>query len=436
MSILVVSASHHTAGVDALQALALDPAGVAKLAHALTAGEVVDEAVVLSTCNRTEVYVNTERFHAGLELVVEQLAISSGLGPVELQGLCAVYYDEAAVAHLFTVTAGLDSVVVGESQVLGQVRGALTAGQQAGTVGTALNSLFQQALRVGKRVQHETSVGSAGRSLVSAAVDLLAHRGVDLEGRTVVVLGAGSIASLAAHTAADRGGQVVVVNRTLARAQRLAERVQGRARPLAELPHALAEADVLITCVGARGTVVGVEDLLGSPVRAVIDLAVPADVDPAVAGLVPLIDLATLRAEQVDVASASEVQAGRELVAVEVADFLGARRAATVTPTVVALRTMAAEVVSAEMSRLTGKVPDLTGAQLQEVQQTVRRVVDKLLHRPTVRLQARAATDGGTDYVDALRELFALDPEQVSAVSRPRVVAADLPVDVGHRGPA
>ncbi len=423
MSILVVSASHHGASVESLNALALDADGVVKLVHALTASEQVSEAVVLSTCNRTEVYVQAERFHAGLETVMTELAAGSALPEAELRRICTVFYDEAAVGHLFAVASGLESMVVGENQILGQVRGALTACQQAGTVGTALNSLFQQALRVGKRVQHETSVGSAGRSLVSAAVDVLTGRHGDLAGQTVVVLGAGSIASLAAHTLAGVGAGVVVVNRTLAKAQRLAEQVEGRALPLTELPQALAEADVLVSCVGAPGTVVGVEDVRGTPLRAVVDLAMPADVDPRVGDLMTLVDLATLREEQCDTASAEEVRAATELVAGEVSDFLGARRAATVTPTVVALRTMAAEVVSAEMSRLRGKTPDLSADQLHEVERTVRRVVDKILHQPTVRLQAHAATEGGTGYADALRELFALDPERVEAVSRARYVS-------------
>lgn len=430
MSILVISASHHGAGVEALNALALDAAGVTKMVHGLTASEGVDEAVVLSTCNRTEVYAHVERFHAGLETIVAELSTSSSLSATELQQICSVYYDEAAVGHLFSVASGLESMVVGESQILGQVRQALTTSQQAGTVGSALNSLFQQALRVGKRVQHETSVGSAGRSLVTAAVSSLGRRAVALEGRTVVVLGAGAIAGLAAHTVAGAGADVLVVNRTLEKAQRLAEQVGGRARPLSELTQSLAGADVLICCVGAPGTVIGLEQVQASPLRAVVDLAMPADVDPRVGDVLPLVNLASLQADQSDTASTAEVQTATDLVAGEVADFLGARRAARVTPTVVALRTMAAEVVSSEMSRLTGKVPDLEAEQLHEVERTVRRVVDKILHQPTVRLRASAASGGSTDYTDALRELFALDAEQVDAVSR----LTDVPRGVGTGG--
>ncbi|WP_114558893.1 glutamyl-tRNA reductase [Desertihabitans aurantiacus] len=417
MSILVVSASHRGASLESLNALALDTAGVTKLAHGLTDTEVVDEAVVLSTCNRTEVYVHVEKFHAGLEVVVEALSQASGLSPLELQRICSVYYDEAAVGHLFAVAAGLESMVVGESQILGQVRHALSTSQQAGTVGSALNSLFQQALRVGKRAQTETSIGAAGRSLVGAAVESLSRLGVGLGGRTVVVLGAGSIASLAAHTAADAGASVVVVNRTLAKAQRLAEQVDGAARPLGELTAALAGAEVLITCVGAPGTVVGPELVQGTPLLGVVDLALPADVDTRVGQLVPLVNLERLQRELAGSAGATEVAAARELVSGEVSDFLGARRAAKVAPTVVALRTMAAEVVSAEMARLVGKAPGLDSAQLHEVERTVRRVVDKILHQPTVRLQSHAAAGGSLDYAGALRELFALDPVQVAAVS-------------------
>ena len=164
MSIFVLSVSHKTASVEFLSQLAMDADGAAKFADELIGSDHVDEAVVLSTCNRTELYAAVSRFHGGLEDTAEALARFAGLGVGELQNRCAVYFDEGAVAHTFAVAAGLDSVVVGESQVLGQVRGALTQAQGHGTVGTVLNSLFQQAIRVGKRVHTETRVGAAGRT--------------------------------------------------------------------------------------------------------------------------------------------------------------------------------------------------------------------------------------------------------------------------------
>ena len=178
MSILVVSVSHRSTSVGMLSRLAMDAVATAKLAEQLVSSDHIDEAVVLSTCNRTELYTSVSRFHGGLDDAVAALADLAGLTVEEVRTLCAVFFDEAAVAHTFSVTAGLDSVVLGESQILGQVRAALSLCQAQGTVGTVLNALFQQALRVGKRVQAETGIGSAGRSLVTAAYELLtAERG-------------------------------------------------------------------------------------------------------------------------------------------------------------------------------------------------------------------------------------------------------------------
>lgn len=423
MSILAVSISHKTTSVDILAKVAMDSSTSTKLAEAMMASEHVDEAVVLSTCNRTEMYASVSRFHGGLDDVTVALAQLSGVGVGELRQLCAVYFDEGAVAHTFAVSSGLDSMVVGENQILGQVKSALTACQAHGTVGTGLNALFQQALRVGKRVHTETEVGSAGRSLVTAAYEVLRNDVGPIGGRRLLVVGAGSMASLAARTAAAAGAQVTCVNRTYDRARRLAEAIGAQARPLAELEAALQQTDLIVTCTGARDVFLDAEHLLGTPVVGVVDLALPADVSEDVtnAGVV-LVNLARLVADQPDHASRAEVEAARALVSGEVNDFLGVRRAAQVAPTVVALRSMASEVVSAELARLDGRAPDLTERERQEVHRTVRRVVDKLLHQPTVRVQELSANPESVDYAAALRELFALDPQTIAAVMSPEVM--------------
>ncbi len=423
MSILAVSISHKTTSVDILAKVAMDSSTSTKLAEAMMASEHVDEAVVLSTCNRTEMYASVSRFHGGLDDVTVALAQLSGVGVGELRQLCAVYFDEGAVAHTFAVSSGLDSMVVGENQILGQVKSALTACQTHGTVGTGLNALFQQALRVGKRVHTETEVGSAGRSLVTAAYEVLRNDVGPIGGRRLLVVGAGSMASLAARTAAAAGAQVTCVNRTYDRARRLAEAIGAQARPLAELEAALQQTDLIVTCTGARDVFLDAEHLLGTPVVGVVDLALPADVSEDVtnAGVV-LVNLARLVADQPDHASRAEVEAARALVSGEVNDFLGVRRAAQVAPTVVALRSMASEVVSAELARLDGRAPDLTERERQEVHRTVRRVVDKLLHQPTVRVQELSANPESVDYAAALRELFALDPQTIAAVMSPEVM--------------
>jgi len=422
VSILVVSVSHKSTSVSDLAQLALDASASAKLAEQLIGSEHIDEAVVLSTCNRTELYASVSRFHGALDDATQALADIAGLRPGELRSLCAVFFDEGAVAHTVSVASGFDSLVLGESQILGQVKSALTLSQAHETVGTVLNSLFQQAIRVGKRVHTETGIGAAGRSLISAAYRLLTDELGALDGQRVLVVGAGAMAGLAARTAATDGAMVTCANRTLARAERLAEAVGGKAVPLADLPQALAETDVLVTCTGARTFTIGVDDLAGTPVRGIVDVALPADVAPEVtAHGVCLVNLDRLVTDQPDSASAQEIEDARDLVRAEVASFLGLRRAAQVAPTVVALRSMASAVVAGELRRLEARLPQLDDHEREQIQRSMRRIVDKLLHTPTVRVQELSAEPDAVDYAAALRVLFALDPQAVAAVMTPEV---------------
>lgn len=421
MSVLVVGISHRSAPVSVLERVALDEYGVSKLVAEVSECEYVSEVAVVSTCNRVEVYAEVDRFHGSVEALSESLAARADESRQEVAPHLYVHYDEGAVSHLFAVAAGLDSMVVGEAQILGQVREALRRGQDSGSVSTALNTVFQQALRVGKRAHAETDIDRAGQSLVSVALDQI--EGV-LVGRRVVVVGAGSMAGLAVATAARRGaGEIVVANRTPERAERLADTAGGVAVPLADLEGQVADADVLISCTGSTGLVVQTELLARRPADrslAVVDLALPHDVDPAVAELpgVSVVSLSDL-AERLHGDTAVDVDAVRRIVATEVTAFAAARRAAQVTPTVVALRSMATDVVQAEMARLGSRLPELDPVARAEVEQTVRRVADKLLHGPTVRIKELASNPTTVSYTDALAELFSLDPEAVNAVTRP-----------------
>lgn len=422
MSILVVSVSHKSTSVSHLAELALESHASTKLAEQLVDSEHIDEALVLSTCNRTELYASVSRFHGALDDATQALADVAGLRAGEVRSLCAVFFDEGAVAHMFSVASGLDSLVVGESQVLGQVKSALALGQTHQTVGPVLNSLFQQAIRVGKRVHTETGIGAAGRSLVSAAYALLSEEIGELAGRRVLVVGAGAMAGLAARTAAADGAFVTCANRTLARAERLAQAVSGTAVALPDLSDALAATDVLVTCTGARTLTIGVDDLAGTPVRGVVDLALPADVAPEVAEhAICLVNLDRLVSDQLDGASAQEIDDARALVRDEVANFLALRRAAQVAPTVVALRSMASDVVAGELRRLEARLPHLDDHERQQIQHSMRRIVEKLLHAPTVRVQELSSEPDAVDYAAALRVLFALDPQTVAAVMSPEV---------------
>jgi glutamyl-tRNA reductase len=435
MSVLVVGISHNSAPVSLLERVALDHDGVQKLITDAASCEHVSEATVIATCNRLEIYTEVERFHGSIEQISRLLVDRAGESTEAMLPHLYVHYDDGAISHLFQVAAGLDSMAVGEGQILGQTREALRRGQELGTVGPNLNLLFQQALRVGKRTRAETEIDQVAPTLVSAALDETAKVVGAVEGKHVVVIGAGAMAGLATATASRLGaGRLSIVNRSVDRAVRLAVQYSGEAVRLADLGDELARADIVISCTGSSGTII--DRALLSRVRgdverplALIDLALPHDIDPDVADLagVRRVGLAELGDLLHGGATGREVQEVRRILGEEVTAFLAARRQASVTPTVVALRSMATNVVDAEMTRLEGRLPELDEAVRDEIRQTVRRVADKLLHEPTVRVKELANEQGAVSYAAALAELFALDPEAVDAVTRPVVVEEGTP---------
>jgi glutamyl-tRNA reductase len=430
MSVLVVGVSHKTAPVSVLERLALDGDAVTKLVNDVAESEHVLEATALATCNRVEIYAEVDRFHGSVETVSRLLCERAGQRPEDVVPHLYVHYDDGAVSHLFNVAAGLDSMVVGEGQILGQARDALRLGQETGTLGPALNVLFQQALRVGKRAHAETDIDRAAPSLVTAALDRATEHVGPVAGKRVVVVGAGAMASLAVATVSRLGAvDIGIANRTDAHAARLAELYGGRVAALSDLEAEIAAADILISCTGAAGVVLSLGQVAAARMHAteplaVLDLALPHDVDPAVAELpgIELVGLARLAEELHDGETGSDIVAVRDIVTEEINAFLSARRSASVTPTVVALRTMATGVVEAEVERLLMRLPDLDPQIRAEVELSVRRVADKLLHQPTVRVKELANETGAVSYAAALAELFALDSEAVEAVTRPEGV--------------
>lgn len=431
MSVLVVGLSHRSAPVAVLERAAVTGDDLAKLLHAVHASPNVAEAAIVSTCNRVEIYTVVDKFHGGVSAISELLALHSGAPLDDLAQHLYVHYEERAVQHAFAVACGLESMVVGEGQILGQLRQAFRLAQEQGTLGRELHDVLQQALRVGKRAHHETGIDKAGASLVSVGLEIAARHLGPLGGARALVVGAGSMSSLAAATLSRAGArEVVIANRTHARAERLAASldVPARAIELSALDAALAEADLVVSCTGATGLVLTAAQLAASGVgsggrsRFFLDLALPHDIEREIRDLpgVALAGLDDLRtAEEAARAVGPEaVEAVRRIVREEVEGYLGAARAAAVAPTVVALRSKAAEVVAAELSRLAGRLPDLDERAAKEIDQTVRRVVDKLLHAPTVRVKELAAAPGGDSYADALRELFDLDPKAPEAVAR------------------
>ena len=430
MTLLNVGFSHHTASLDVLERYVLSREQADKLAADLARSDYVDEALVVTTCNRVEVYADTERFHAGIDDVTDLLARHCGADPAELTAILHVRYDEAVVAHAFTVAAGLDSMAVGETEILGQMRAALRHGQDGLTVGPVLNGLIQHALRVGKRVHAETELDGVARSLVDLGFALVAGRLGDLAGTRVLVVGAGSMAALSTSLLArTHHADVLVVNRTPSKAQRLAVDYGATAIDLADLAAALDEVDLVVSCTGAPGSVLRL-DLVGpalarrDPARgplALLDLGMPRDLTPEVAAL-PGTSVLDLRA----IAGRSDIPASvidpvRAIVGAEVDAYADALARAEASPTVAALRSMAGDVVELELGRLWQRAPELTDAERAEVQRAVHRVVEKLLHTPTVRAKELRETPAGSSYADALRELFALDPTRVGAITHGEV---------------
>ncbi|UNB51717.1 glutamyl-tRNA reductase [Mycolicibacterium sp. YH-1] len=432
MSVLLFGVSHRSAPVSVLEQLSTGESDQAKIVDQLLQSELVSEAMILSTCNRVEVYAVVEAFHGGLSVVGQVLSEHAAMSLSDLTKYAYVRYAEAAVEHLFAVASGLDSAVIGEQQVLGQVRRSYAAAEANQAVGRTLHELSQRALSVGKRVHSETGIDAAGASVVSVALDMADGKLGGLAGRTATIVGAGSMGALAAAHLMRAGiGRVHIVNRSLPRAQRLAQNlteqgVEAFAVSLDDLSDALTDTDVVVSCTGAVRPVVSLADahrgLVGRPENCqlvICDLGMPRDVDPAVAGLpgIYMVDMDRIQREPSARAAAADAEAARVIVATEVANYLAGQRMAEVTPTVTALRQRAADVVEAELLRLDNRLPGLDSTHRDEVARTVRRVVDKLLHAPTVRVKQLAGAPGGDSYAEALRELFELDPQAVDAVA-------------------
>jgi glutamyl-tRNA reductase len=423
--VIVVGLNHRTVPVDLLERMTLPERESAKVLHDLAAREHLLEVVALSTCNRTEIYARCTHFHAAVGDVIDFLSAYSGASPQEFESHLYTYYDDAAISHLFAVAAGLDSMIVGEHEILGQVRHAWQTAVHEQTASQLLSRLFKHAVESGKRVRTETGVSRHPVSIPSAAVAVAAEHLGTLEDARVIVVGAGHMGSGLASTLRSRGvAHVAVANRTFGRAQELAARIDGDAIPLTELADSLVDADVLLTSTASsevlveRATIEMVMACRNGRPLLVVDVALPRDVDPGVRELndVTLLDLDDLKdfAQRSAERRRSEIGKVREILASEIERYRGERAAREVAPLVKALREMGDGVRSGELDRFRAKLAKLDPDTRALVDAITEGVVNKLLHEPTIRIKDAAGTPRGDYYADALANLFDLpiDPEK------------------------
>lgn len=420
MPVVVIGVNHRTAPLGVLEAMTVGDAALGKTLHALLTKEHVSEAVVLSTCNRTEVYAVAEKFHGGYADVRAVLAELAFLDPEDFADHLYVHHDSAAVAHLFDVVSGLDSAVLGEHEIQGQVKTAWEKARREGAAGTTLNLLFRHALEAGKRARSETGIGQGTASVSYAAVALAAQQLGSLDGRRAIVLGAGEMGSSMAESLAAAGvAELVVANRTHDKAKALAESVGGRAIRFAELADELVDADVVLTSTGASSVLLTRADVetamtaRGGKPLVLVDIAVPRDIEPSVAEVpgVTVLDMDDLGAfaDRGLAERRREIDAVRVILDEELERFRAATSAREVAPVIVALREAAEAVRAAELDRARSRLGDLDDLQLASVEKLTQGLVAKLLHQPTVSLRQAAGTAKGDRLVQALRDLFDID---------------------------
>ncbi|MFN8034949.1 MAG: glutamyl-tRNA reductase [Acidimicrobiia bacterium] len=441
MSVIVVGLNHHTAPVELLERLTVASEQLPKALHALDQRDHLAEVVVLSTCNRTEIYARSTRFHAAVQDIHDFLVDHASADARDVADHLYTYYDDAAVAHLFGVAAGVDSMIIGEGEILGQVREAWQVAEREHTAGQLLSRVFKHAVEVGKRSRTETGISRHAVSVSSAAVALAAETLGGLTGRRILVLGAGEVGRGMAVALAGAGvADIVVANRTPVRAEELATRIGGRAVPIAEIASQLETADVLLTSTGAvdvvieRGEVEAVMARRDGRALLIVDVAVPRDVDPGVQQIfgVELFDMDDLKTftERSMEQRAREIGKVREIIAAELDRHRAERSAREVAPLVTALRTRAAGIRDGELDRFAGKLESLQPDQRRAVEALLDGVVNKLLHDPTVVLKETAGTARGELYADALAALFDLPADDPSAPDGAAEAAtADEPAD-------
>lgn len=404
--------------LDRFERFAVASEDIAKLAQVLVAKDHLSEVVVLSTCNRTEIYGLAERFHGAYADVRQVMSDLSGLPVDQFHQDLYVHWDDAAVHHLFSVVAGLDSAVIGESEILGQVRDAWASAQADGTAGSTLNLLFRRALETGKRARRETTIAQHTTSVSGAAVELAAAHS-ELSDASVLVIGAGAMARSMARTVATVSGSLTVANRSLERAGILAEEIGARSIGLSDLADALAAADVVLSATGAVEPVLTYDDVAAAVGRRdgrpllMVDVAMPRDIDPGASAIdgVALLDMDDVRVlTQAGLERRrDEIAAVLEIVDDEVLRYRQETTAREAGPVIGALRASLEQTRIAEIERYAGRLDQLDPEARELVEQLTRSMIAKVVHQPTVGLREAAGTLRGDRLCEATRSLFDLD---------------------------
>jgi glutamyl-tRNA reductase len=420
MHLIVVGLSHRTAPVEQREKAALTDGGARALLRDLVDDPAILEAVTISTCNRTEVYVRAEDGSRAEEIVCDAIVAHTEISRDELDCARYAHREERTVSHLLRVAASLDAMVVGESEIQGQVRTAYERAKEEDTVGPVLDSLFRKALETGKRVRHETAIGAGAVSVASVAVELAREAVSRLEDRRALLIGAGDVAEATACALVESGvRELVVANRTVSTARRLADRIGGQGVGFDRLADELVAADIVISSTDAPHPLLGHNDVEramrarpGRPM-VLIDIAVPRDLEADIASVpgVRLYDIDDL--ERVVTVNLNgrmrEAELAEVIVQAEAHRFTEWRRGLAVAPTIGSLRERAESIRAGELERVAGQWESLGDEDRERVEQVTRAIVNKLLHEPTVRLRAAVAEGDGVAHVDSLRHLFDLE---------------------------
>lgn len=429
MSVLLVGVSHQSAPMDLLDDIAAHLPDDAQLRRDILGSDYVAETMIVRTCNRIEVVADVARFHGSVQDIARNISKHTSISLDELTPHLYVHFEDRAVHHLFAVSSGLDSMIVGEQQILGQVRSALKHAQESGSAGRVLNEVGQSALRVGKRVHSETGIDRHGASVVSVALEQASQSVDNLADARVLVVGAGAMGVLAVQTLQELGASdISITSRTSEKSHAVAAERGIKAVELGELTAALATKDLVITATGAHGYTIDVamaEAAVATRAEGqlvLVDLALPHDVDPKCAELpqVVRIDLGDLAEAPGSQASQADLSAAWQIVDEEVSEFVVAQAALKVEPIVVSLRAKADGVLESELNRLRLKHPEMSEEFAEAVEQAMRRTMSNLLHTPTVRIKQFASDPEGLKYAEALHTLFDLDPEAVDFVAQPQ----------------